>query len=143
MAIIEQHGRMRIRNSALTIKEKAESACARVKGMSGVLDVTLNERIGSMLVLFDDAKVKAEALLCNIAGALGIDVEALRESAQKLNRFIGSREGRRYVKRGMMGAGAVGLGMLAFSEKAHALAGAAFLGLAITHMYQNRRTLTK
>jgi len=136
-------GRIRFRHGALKVGEKATALRDSLLDAKGVLDVQINKRVGSALVLYDKAKLKLENVLNVIAEALGIDMEKVRAGVSRLSQKVNSRKGRRYVKRGMMGAGVTSLALLTFSETGHAVAGSVMLACAAVHLYQNRRTLMK
>ncbi|MFV0347264.1 MAG: HMA2 domain-containing protein [Halodesulfovibrio sp.] len=134
-------GRIRFRNGALKVGELGYSLRDELLAAKGILDVQLNKRIGSMLVLFDKARIKAEAIFKRIAEFLHIDVVKVQEGLSSFNRAFGSRAARRNVKLGMGLALGTAIGALAYSGRWHAVAGGAFLTLLGGHLYQNRRTL--
>ncbi len=136
------HGRIRFRNGALKVGEMGYALRDELLAAKGVLDVQFNKRIGSMLVLFDKARISAEHILARIADTLHIDVTKVRAGLTTFNRAIGSRKARRNVKLGMGLSLGTAIGALALSNRWHAVAGTAFLTLLGTHLYQNRRTLT-
>jgi copper chaperone CopZ len=136
-------GRIRFRNEALKVAEFAYAVRDSLLEVKGVAQVQINRRIGSILVLFDRTKVTAEGILTRIAESLGIDVEKVKNGASDVKKALTSREGRRYVKRGMLVSLATALGVLVVSERAHVAAGVVFVHLLALHLYQNKRTLLK
>ena len=136
-----QHARFRFRSESLKIEETANTVKNSLLKTKGVATVAINKRVGSLLVYFDQTKVKAEKLFGTIASKLGIDVAEVKNKLSSFHRSISGRQGRKVVKRGLMGAGAASLGLLAFSEKGHAIACGVWLSLLAIHLYQNKRTL--
>ncbi len=136
-------GRIRIRNAALKVGEMGYALRDELLAAKGVLDVQVNKRIGSMLVLYDKARISAESILQRVATALHVDLDKVRAGLSNINRKLVSREGRRYVKAGMGASLGIAMGALAVSGRWHILAGTVFLGCLGAHLYQNRRTLTR
>lgn len=136
-------GRLRVRNGALKSNELATCVKEKLFEAKGVLEVQVNRRVGSVLVLFDKARISVERVMGRIATALGMDTKKLSAKAQSAQKAISGKKGRRYVKRGMIVALAAALGVVAYSEKWHVIAGGAFLTLLGAHLYQNRRTVLK
>ena len=142
-AVVGQHGRIRFRNGALKAAGFANTVRDALLDAKGVLEVQVNRRVGSLLVLFDKGRISGEKILSTVAESLGVDLDKLRAQAASMKKSITSPDGRRNVKRGMMASLAVGLAMLVFSERLHAAAGLAFVALLAAHLYQNKRTLMK
>lgn len=136
--LIETQERFRFRCKSLCIEEKVAAVRASLANTKGVVEVTVNKRVGSLLVLFDKAKVNAETLFLKVAEDLGIDRQKFRD---EFSRKFSRRAGRRGVKQGMLGAGLLSLALLAYSGKAHALVGGVGITLLAAHLYQNKRTL--
>jgi len=136
-----QHARFRFRCESLKFEEHAHAVKNALAKTKGVAEVAVNKRVGSVLVLFDRAKIQAEQLFSTIITSLGLAPEEVKEKLHELNRTISGRKGRRFIKRGLMGAGLLTLGLLTVSEKGHAIAGGVWLTLLAAHLYQNKRTL--
>lgn len=136
-------GRIRFRNEALKAAEFAYTVRDALLEVKGVLQVQVNKRIGSMLVLYDKTKISAENILNKIADALGVDMEKVNKGVQNMRKALTGPKGRRYVKRGMFASLAAALGIVCFSEKWHVAAGIVFVHLLAAHLYQNKRTLMK
>jgi hypothetical protein len=136
-------GRIRFRDEALMVAEVAYAIRDSLLEVKGVVQVEVNKRIGSILVLYDRSKTSGENILKRIAESLGVDVERVKDRARSAQKALTSAKGRRYVKRGMMASMAGALGVVAFSEKWHVAAGAVFVPLLALHMYQNKKTLMK
>lgn len=136
-------GRIRFRNEALKVAEFGYAVRDALLEIKGVVQVQVNKRIGSILILFDKAKVSADSILTKLAEALGVDMSKVKENAAKVKKsFIGIK-GRRYVKRGLLASIAAALGIVYFSEKWHVAAGVVFVHLLALHLYQNKKTLMK
>lgn len=135
------NARFRFRCESLKLEERANAVKDALTKTKGVVEVAVNKRVGSLLVVFDQAKVQAEDLFCKIARCLGLEPEQVKSKLSSFNRAITGKKGRRIVKRGMMAAGITALSLLTVSHDKHAIAGAVWLSLIATHLYQNKRTL--
>ena len=133
--------RFRFRCKSLRIDDKAAEVKESLLKTKGVIELAINKRVGSVLVIFDKAKTSAETLFVKIAESLGVDVQKVKDGLSRFSRTVSGRKGRRIVKRGMMGAGVAAIGLLAYSEKGHAISGGVWLTLLAAHLYQNKRTL--
>lgn len=136
-------GRIRFRNEALKVAEFGYTIRDSLLELKGVMQVQVNKRIGSILILFDKTKVSADKILNRIAESLGVDMAKVKKSVGDMQKALTGKKGRTYVKRGMMAALGTALGVLLISEKWHAIAGAAFVSMLALHLYQNKRTLLK
>ena len=136
-------GRIRFRNEALKVAEFGMTVRDALLEAKGVLEVQVNRRIGSLLVIFDKSRINAEKILTRIADALGVDLDKMKKQAQQLQRTISGRDARKYVKRGLLASLGLALGVVFLSEEWHVAAGTAFVGLLAAHLYQNRRTLMR
>lgn len=136
-------GRIRFRNEALKLGEFAYTVRDSLLEVKGVIQVQVNKRVGSILILFDKTKTNAEKILNRIAGALGVDMEKVKADLSNVRKKLTGVKGRRYVKRGMFGALAAALGIVFFSEKMHVAIGVVFVHLLALHLYQNKRTLMR
>ncbi|SIN99023.1 HMA2 domain-containing protein [Halodesulfovibrio marinisediminis] len=141
MSTTTYHSRFRFRCESLKFDEKAKAVKEALTKTKGVVEVAVNKRVGSLLVIFDHAKIRAEQLFSTIASSLGMDPEQVKDKLRSVSQAINSKRGRRYVKRGLLGAGVITLSLLTISEDAHAFSGVIWLSLMATHIYQNRRTL--
>lgn len=137
------HGRIRFRNEALKVAEFGYTLRDALLEIKGVVQVQVNKRIGSILILFDKTKISAENILKTIADALGVDLDKVKSGMNDVRKAVTGRKGRRYVKRGMLATMAAALGIVYFSEKWHVAAGVAFVHLLALHLYQNKKTLMK
>ena len=135
--------RIRFRNEALKIADFGYSLRDSLLETKGVIEVHINRRVGSVLVLFDKAKISTKKILTKISETLSIDFDKVLEGVKNLKKTLMSRKGRRYVKVGMFGAIATSLASLAFSSKWHAATGVAFAGTTALHLYQNKKTILK
>lgn len=141
MSMTTHHSRFRFRCESFKLDEKAQAVKEKLQKTKGVAKVAVNKRVGSLLVIFDHAKVCAERIFETIASSLGIDPNIVKSKLRSVSQAINSKKGRRYVKRGLLGAGTITLSLLTISEDAHAVSGVIWLTLMATHIYQNRRTL--
>jgi len=136
-------GRLRLRSGALKVEDVAREAREKLLDLKGVIEVQVNQRVGSLLVFYDKARVGAEALLARVAELLHVDLERLKAGVARADKALRTPEARRAVKGGMAGAVVLAVGSLVVSSKVHAGAGVLFLALAGVHVFQNRRTLLR
>lgn len=136
-------GRIRFRNDALKAAEFGYAIRDSLLELKGVVQVQVNKRIGSILILFDKTKVSGEKILTKVADALGVDMAKVKANVSTMQKALTGKKGRTYVKRGMLTTMGALLGVVCFSEKWHVVAGVAFVHLLALHLYQNKRTLLK
>ena len=64
-------GRIRIRDQQLTNKGVAQAMSEAVSALPGVGQVTVNERVGSLLVIYSAAVTKLQSIMVRISDLLG------------------------------------------------------------------------
>jgi len=143
MTVAAAQGRIRFRNEALQVAEFGYAVRDSLLEIKGVVQVQVNKRIGSILILFDKTKVSAEKILNSIAESLGVDMAKVKKNVSNMQKALTGKKGRTYVKRGLLASMAALLGIVYFSEKWHVAAGVAFVHLLALHLCQNKRTLLK
>ncbi|SOB60120.1 conserved protein of unknown function [Pseudodesulfovibrio profundus] len=143
MSAAAAHGRIRFRNEALKVAEFGYGVRDALLEVKGVVQVQVNKRIGSILILFDKTKVSGEKILSKIADSLGVDMKKVKANISSMQKSLTGKKGRTYVKRGLMASIAAALGIVYFSEKWHVAAGVVFVHFLALHLYQNKRTLLK
>jgi len=143
MVVSATNGRVRVRHGALKGSSTAGEIRGKLLEMKGVLDVQINRRVGSLLVMYDKAKISLERILNKVAEVLHVDLAALKSRMSQANKALTGVKGRRYVKRGMLGALGTAMVALVWTERYHVVAGGVFLGLLGLHLYQNKRTLAR
>lgn len=143
-------GRIRVRHPALRARARLAKLEAELAGWDGMISVEGNPSTGSLLLHYDAARhvsVEMEARVAEAASAaIGLSTEppvtpskpASPRKKPSRNRL---RDLNRAAKYGMMASLPLSLAALAFSKRAHAAAGAAFVALVIVHMTANRRYL--
>ena len=136
-------GRIRFRHRALKDEGRATVMHDRLHELKGVHEVSINRRIGSLLVIFENTEVSADVVLKAVGKVLRINSVRFKDELQKLDRTMSSQAGRRYVKRGMLTALGTAFFLLLLADDYHPLGGAAFVTLLAAHLYQNRRTLKR
>jgi len=139
----ETQGRIRFRNEALKVAEFGYTVRDSLLELKGVVQVQVNKRIGSILILFDKTKITTEKILTKVAETLGVDMKKVKSSVSNMKKALTGKKGRTYVKRGLIASMAAALGIVYFSEKWHVITGVAFVHLLALHLYQNKRTLLK
>lgn len=136
-------GRFRFRHHALKVGDVTLDLRDKLLEIKGVLDVEVNKRVGSLLVLFDKTKTSLKNILEKIAATLGLPIEKIYSGANSAQKALTSKKARSLTKKGLMVSGVATLGALAFSEKTHVIAGLTCLGIVSLHVFQNRKTLFK
>lgn len=136
-------GRIRFRHRALKNEDRAVVVQESLHELKGVREVAINRRIGSLLVLFENAETSAEEVLKAIGKVLRINREWFKQEVKKLDRVLSSPKTRRYIKRGMLAALGTALLLALLADDYHPLGGAAFVTLLTMHLIQNRRTLKR
>ncbi|CCH50186.1 HMA2 domain-containing protein [Pseudodesulfovibrio piezophilus] len=143
MNAVAEEGRIRFRNEALKVADFGYKVRDSLLEVKGVIQVQVNKRVGSILILFDKTKITAENILTKIAEGLGIDMNKVKANMASAQKTLNGRKARRYVKRGLAASLIAAIGIVYYSERWHVVAGSAFLSLLGMHIYQNRRTLAK
>lgn len=136
-------GRLRLRDTLFRGFDEQAPLREKLLALKGVLEVRINRRVGSLLVIFDKTRLHVDELLKTISHALAVDAQKLTKTASSLQKTLCSPTGRRFVKRGMMLTLGAGIFFLPFSEDAHAVAGTAFVALLAGHLYGYRKTLLR
>ena len=130
-------GRIRLRSASLRDPDAARKAEAALTQKSGVRRATANPRTGSMLVEYDSGALTRD----DVVEAAGLPAKEDAQIAAPKRRRT-KAENMRIAKRGML---ASGFAMLVFAaadrERAHILAGGAFLVFNAYHLYTYRRRL--
>lgn len=150
--IIASHfdGRIRIRDQQLTNKGVAQAISDALSALPGVGQVTVNERVGSLLVIYSAAMTKLQSIMERISGLLG---EAPQESMgaapfSKENCCVtGLRSLRLPGKKAVVNLGMLAtlvtsmLGIMFGLKKLHVAAGVLFLAIFGIHIFERRRAM--
>lgn len=140
----QQHkSRLRFRNHVIKTGAVAYTVRDSIFELAGVLKVEVSKRTGSILVIFNKAQIAAEDILNKIANTLDINSGLPGRSLRRSKHVLKNTRSRSLVKKGLLVTGAVTLGSLTFSKKAHLIAGATLVGFAGLHMMQNNKNLLK
>lgn len=135
--------RLRFRDQSIKIGSMAYALRDNLLELRGVIKVEVNKRTGSILVFFDKAKICSAAIFTKIFATIGIDSSKITNKVEAACKKITTKSCKSNVNKGMLITGAITLGALAFSNKTHAIAGAAFIGFAGLHMIQNKKSLLR
>ena len=133
-------GRIRIRGRQLLDVGAAENMRLSLSSISGVREIRVNLRAGSMLLIYQPGRAHREAILNRIAALPGKPqapaVSAARNKPKKLP------AARRVVKFGMLVSLAFTLLSAAFDrEKLHVVSGLIYIGFLGLHITMKRRLL--
>ena len=142
-------GRIRIRDNQLTKKDVAEAVCEALSALPGISQVTVNERVGSLLVIYSAAVTKLQSIMESITGLLG-DEEETTPSARSGKqaplisgiRSLGLSGRKSAVNLGMLASLVTSmLGILFGLKKLHYAAGMIFLALFGIHFFKRRHAV--
>lgn len=142
-------GRIRIRDQQLTNKGVAQAISEAVSALPGVGQVTVNERIGSLLIIYSAAVTKLQSIMERISGLLGeappLPTNVL--SGKEDCCVPGLRSLRLPSKKGAVNLGMLAslvtsmLGIIFGLKKLHVAAGLLFLALFGIHIFERRRAM--
>lgn len=138
-------GRARIRDERFREPSTADAARERLLVLRGIASVTVNRRVGSVLVLYDELLTGIEEIIEALAPFMEQKRSCRRRTEDGRKAAAKKRAGRRYSRK------AVAAGMLvsllatvtaaAGSTGVHVAAGVLFLGLAAMHVAHHRQAL--
>lgn len=142
-------GRIRIRDPQLTQKGVADAVCEALSALPGISQVTVNERVGSLLVIYSAAVTRLQSIMGSITALLGDEEEAtpFARSGEQAPFVSGLRSpglaGRRSaVNLGMLASLVTSmLGIMFGLKKLHYAAGVIFLALFGIHFFKRRRAV--
>lgn len=142
-------GRIRIRDQQLTQKGVAEAVCETLSALPGIGLVTVNERVGSLLVIYSAAVTRLQNILESITGLLGDEEETTPsarsgEQAPSVSgiRSLGLSGRKSAVNLGMLASLVTSmLGIMFGLKKLHYAAGMIFLALFGIHFFKRRRAV--
>lgn len=142
-------GRIRIRDPQLTQKGVADVVCEALSALPGISQVTVNERVGSLLVIYSAAVTRFQSIMESIAALLGDEEEATPfarsgEQAPFVSglRSLGPAGRRSAVNLGMLASLVTSmLGIMFGLKKLHYAAGVIFLALFGIHFFKRRRAV--
>lgn len=138
-------GRLRIRDQQLTQKHFAEAVREALSALPGISQVNINEKIGSLLIVYS-------AAVTNLRGILDAIIEQLGEVEEPLNARSGERASGKQPLGPAGRKSAVNMGMLASLltsvigimlglKKLHVGAGILFLAFFGIHFFKRRRAV--
>jgi hypothetical protein len=142
-------GRLRIRDQKLTQNGVAEAVCAVLSALPGINQVTVNERVGSVLIIYAAAVTKLQSIMESIAGLLGEQQEEPSRSCSSVKdsfvagiRSLRLPDKKTTVNLGMLAALITSmLGIMFGLKKLHVAAGILFLAFFGIHLFERRRAM--
>lgn len=135
--------RLRFRNQAIKMGATAYTLRDNLLDLPGIIKVTISKRTGSLLVLFDQTKVCTKTIFNKIMVTLGLSPHIGAKTIQEAHKKVTGKICRSTINKGLLLTGAVSLTALAFSKKAHVVAGTAFVALVGLHLAQHKQSLIK
>lgn len=142
-------GRIRIRDPQLTHKGVAEAVCEVLSALPGISRVTVNERVGSLLVRYSAAVTKLQSILEGVAGLLGAGEETTPydESGGQAPLVSGIKSLGLAVRKATVNMGMLAslltsmIGIMLGLKKLHYAAGILFLAIFGIHIFERRRAM--
>lgn len=141
-------GRIRLRDRQLTQKGVAEAVCEALSALPGVGRVTVNERIGSLLIIYSAAVIKFQGIMESISELLGDTNEPSdARSGEEAPLVSGMRPFGRYVRKSAVNMGMLAslltsmIGIMLGLKKLHYAAGILFLAIFGIHIFERRRVM--
>ena len=142
-------GRLRIRDQQLMKKNVAEAVCEALSALPGISLVTVNERVGSLLVIYSAAVTKLQSIMESITGLLGDEEENTPyvrscEQAPFVSgiRSLGLSVRKAAINMGMLVSLVTSMvGIMLGLKKLHYAAGILFLAIFGIHIFERRRVM--
>lgn len=142
-------GRLRIRDQQLTQKGVAEAVCAVLSALPGINQVTVNARVGSLLIIYSTAVTKLQEIMKSIADSLGElpQEPSPARSSERASCISGIRSLRLPGKKAAVNLGMLAalvtsmLGIMFGLKKLHVAAGVLFLAFFGIHLFERRRAM--
>ena len=142
-------GRIRIRDQQLTNKGVAQAMSEALSALPGVGQVTVNERVGSLLVIYSAAVTKLQSIMVRISGLLGEapPMPTSAPSGKEDGCVTGLRSLRLPGKKKAVNLGMLAslvtsmLGIIFGLKKLHVAAGVLFLAVFGVHIFERRRVM--
>ena len=142
------NGRIRIRDRQLTQKGVAEAVCEVLSALPGIRQVTINEKVGSLLIIYSAAVTKLQGIMETVTELLGDEKESHKTRSGERVPFISGIQtlglsGRKAtVNMGMLASLLTSMiGIMIGLKKLHVVAGAIFLAFFGIHFFERRRAI--
>lgn len=138
MIVSAINGRVRVRNAILQHPDAAAAVKNGLASIKGIASVSVNHRIGSMLITYDPCAANIKKITDTLSGYMNIkDVEktTMTDKGKKMLPFTITRNrARLLVKAGMTLSLLISLAGIALKlKKLHAIAGLLFVCLLCIH----------
>lgn len=141
-------GRIRIRDQQLTRMDVASAIDAKLSALTGVAQVSVNGKIGSLLVVYSATTITLKEIMETISTLLGETEQPLRETTdESITRSFRIRlptlpDKRSIVNRGMLASLVTSMvGIMIGLKKLHYAAGVAFLAFFGIHIFERRAAM--
>ena len=141
-------GRIRIRDQQLTRTDVASAIDAKLSALPGVAQVSVNGKIGSLLVVYSATAVTLKEIMETISTLLGETEQPLREPAgERITPSLRIRlptlpDKRTIVNMGMLASLLTSMvGIMVGLKKLHYAAGVVFLAFFGIHIFERRAAM--
>ena len=141
-------GRIRIRDQRLTSTDVASAIDAKLSALPGVAQVSVNGKIGSLLVVYSATAVTLKKIMETISTLLGETEQPLREpTGERITRSLRIRlptlpDRRSIVNMGMLASLVTSMvGIMVGLKKLHYAAGVVFLAFFGIHIFERRAAM--
>jgi cation transport ATPase len=146
------NGRIRFRDQKLTNKNVAETVCERLTALPGVSSISVNNKTGSLLVIYSTAVAGLQKIMDAVTGLLGAVEEYIGERRSAERRYEERRSGisnilpglparKAIVNYGMLTSLLVSMFGILVGKKLHVAAGVLFLAVLRVHLADKRKTV--
>ncbi|OGT97978.1 MAG: hypothetical protein A2079_08255 [Geobacteraceae bacterium GWC2_48_7] len=139
-------GRVRFRDPKLTNKNVAEIVYEKLTALPGINSITVNNKTGSLLVVYSTAVAGLQKIMDAVTGLLGAAQEPTRDRRSAERRYEERRSGGFLVRKAVVNYGMLTsllvsmLGILV-GKKLHVAAGVLFLAVLGVHLIDKRKTV--
>jgi len=141
-------GRIRIRDQQLTQKAVASSTRETLSRLPGISQVTINDRVGSLLIIYSATITKLESIMETITGVLGEEQEHTNTCSDDPSPIMSAVRAFRLparkatVNMGMLASLVTSMiGIMIGLKKLHFAAGMIFLAFFGIHFFERRRAM--
>lgn len=139
MIVSSIDGRVRVRNTMLQHPEAAAAVKKGLASIEGISDVSINHRVGSMLIIYDPCAADIKKITDTISGYMNVKdgKKTVRTNRDKrgLPFAITRKRAKLLVNAGMAASLLISLAGIALKlKKLHAIAGLLFVGLLGIHI---------
>ena len=135
-------GRVRIKDEAFRLPSLASMVRSILISTEGVKEVAVNQRVGSLLIIYDSSKINIRALIHSLRGYITMSEDIETKKMAKVSRVFKQINVRRIANTGMLASLVMTLFAAAIDfTKVHVAAGLLFLGFWSIHLFRYREMI--